>query len=45
MRVRAPFIATSHPDRGHADFAAALLKVWLGDHPPADDLKAGMLGG
>jgi len=26
------------------DFAAALLKVWLGDHPPTDDLKSGMLG-
>ncbi len=26
------------------DFGAALLRVWLGDHPPADDLKAGMLG-
>lgn len=26
------------------DFSAALLRVWLGDHPPADDMKAGMLG-
>jgi len=26
------------------DFATALLKVWLGDHPPSDELKAGMLG-
>ncbi len=26
------------------DFAAGLLKVWLGDHPPSDELKAGMLG-
>jgi hypothetical protein len=27
------------------DFAAGLLKVWLGDHPPSDELKSGMLGG
>jgi hypothetical protein len=27
------------------DFSSALLKVWLGDHPPTDDLKTGMLGG
>lgn len=27
-----------------SDFSAALLKVWLGDHPPTDELKAGMLG-
>jgi len=27
------------------DFSTALLRVWLGDHPPTDDLKAGMLGG
>ena len=27
------------------DFGTALLKVWLGDHPPTDDLKNGMLGG
>ncbi len=26
------------------DFSAGLLKVWLGDHPPSEDLKAGMLG-
>jgi len=26
------------------DFATALLKVWLGDHPPTQDLKAGLLG-
>jgi Chalcone isomerase-like len=26
------------------DFATGLLRVWLGDHPPSDDLKAGMLG-
>jgi hypothetical protein len=26
------------------DFAEALLKVWLGDHPPTDELKTGMLG-
>jgi hypothetical protein len=25
-------------------FADALLKVWLGEHPPADELKSGMLG-
>ncbi len=24
------------------DFAEGLLKVWLGDHPPTDDLKVGM---
>jgi hypothetical protein len=27
------------------DFSKALLRVWLGDHPPTEDLKAGMLGG
>jgi hypothetical protein len=26
------------------DFGNALLKVWLGDHPPSEDLKAGLLG-
>lgn len=26
------------------DFGSALLGVWLGDHPPSDDLKAGLLG-
>jgi hypothetical protein len=26
------------------DFGTGLLKVWLGDHPPSDDLKAGLLG-
>jgi len=26
------------------DFASALLRVWLGDHPPSDELKTGMLG-
>jgi hypothetical protein len=26
------------------DFATTLLKVWLGDHPPSDELKVGMLG-
>ena len=26
------------------DFATALLMVWLGDHPPTDDLKTGLLG-
>jgi hypothetical protein len=27
------------------DFATGLLMVWLGDHPPSDELKIGMLGG
>jgi hypothetical protein len=27
------------------DFGSALLGVWLGDQPPTDELKAGMLGG
>jgi hypothetical protein len=27
------------------DFAAALLRVWLGDHPPDEEMKVGMLGG
>ncbi len=27
------------------DFSTALLEVWLGEHPPTDDLKTGMLGG
>jgi Chalcone isomerase-like len=26
------------------DFGTGLLKVWLGDHPPSVDLKAGLLG-
>jgi hypothetical protein len=26
------------------DFGTALLKVWLGDHPPSEELKAGLLG-
>ena len=26
------------------DFGVALLRVWLGNHPPTEDLKAGMLG-
>jgi len=26
------------------DFGQALLMVWLGDHPPSDDLKDGLLG-
>lgn len=28
-----------------ADFAAALLGIWLGAEPPNDDLKSGLLGG
>lgn len=28
-----------------ADFAAALLGIWLGPEPPNDGLKAGLLGG
>ena len=27
------------------DFATALLKVWIGDEPPTEDLKTGLLGG
>jgi hypothetical protein len=27
------------------DFGTALLNVWLGDHPPTDELKSGLLGG
>jgi hypothetical protein len=27
-----------------APFSRALLSVWLGDHPPSEELKAGMLG-
>ncbi len=27
------------------DFARALFAIWLGSHPPNDDLKAGLLGG
>jgi hypothetical protein len=26
-------------------FADAILRIWLGPHPPDDDLKAGLLGG
>ncbi|MFV2071158.1 MAG: chalcone isomerase family protein [Thermoanaerobaculales bacterium] len=29
---------------GGEDFAAALLRVWLGAEPPTEDLKRGMLG-
>ncbi len=28
-----------------ADFAAAMLGIWLGPEPPNDELKAGLLGG
>jgi len=28
-----------------ADFAAALLAIWLGSKPPNEDLKTGLLGG
>jgi hypothetical protein len=28
-----------------ADFAAALLAVWIGEEPPNEDLKTGLLGG
>ena len=28
-----------------ADFASAMLGIWLGPEPPNDDLKEGMLGG
>ena len=28
-----------------ADFASALLAIWLGAKPPNDDLKTGLLGG
>jgi hypothetical protein len=27
------------------DFSRALLRVWLGDHPPTEELKEGLLGG
>jgi hypothetical protein len=27
------------------DFATALLRVWLGDSPPTEELKTGLLGG
>jgi hypothetical protein len=27
------------------DFAEALVRVWVGDSPPSDDFKAGLLGG
>jgi hypothetical protein len=27
------------------DFGRALLRVWMGDHPPSDGLKDGLLGG
>jgi len=30
---------------GGADFAAILLAIWLGEDPPNDDLKTGLLGG
>jgi hypothetical protein len=28
-----------------ADFATALFSIWLGDHPPNEGLKTGLLGG
>jgi hypothetical protein len=28
-----------------ADFAVALLSIWIGAEPPNDDLKTGLLGG
>lgn len=28
-----------------ADFASALLEIWLGPEPPNEDLKSGLLGG
>jgi Chalcone isomerase-like len=34
----------SRPING-ADFAAALLAIWLGPKPPNSDLKSGLLGG
>jgi len=27
------------------DFARAFLSIWLGEHPPNPDLRAGRLGG
>jgi hypothetical protein len=27
------------------DFAAALFRIWLGDHPPNEGLRTGLLGG
>ena len=33
------------PPIAGADFAAALLAVWLGPKPPNEDLKTGLLGG
>jgi len=36
--------AAGRPIEG-ADFAAALLAIWLGPKPPNDDLKSGLLGG
>lgn len=41
-------VALNGEDKGVIDgdeFGAALLRVWLGDHPPTDELKSGMLGG
>ena len=40
-------VAVNGVDKGEIagdDFQAALLRVWLGDHPPSDDLKEGLLG-
>jgi hypothetical protein len=36
--------ASGAPIEG-ADFASALLSVWLGQEPPNEDLKSGLLGG
>ena len=36
---------TAGPAIEGADFAAALLGIWLGPEPPNADLKAGLLGG
>ncbi len=36
---------TSNSAVGGVDFAEILLSIWLGEDPPNDDLKAGLLGG
>ncbi|NTU59503.1 MAG: hypothetical protein HGA98_00410 [Deltaproteobacteria bacterium] len=41
-------VAVNGADRGAVegrDFAEALFLIWLGDQPPTQDLKKGMLGG
>ena len=43
--VSVDFNDSSNSAVGGVDFAAILLAIWLGEDPPNDDLKTGLLGG